>query len=291
MTIASTPTRTEGHLRLRAELVGTRTRLTELECRAPLQLMRTHHLDAALPDMAQATIVSPSGGVLQGDRLEVAVQVGPGARLRLDTPSATRLYRMPHAPAEQLISFTVEDDGYLEYLPEPTIPFAGSQFSSSTTARVAEDGTLVLAEVVSAGRAANGEVHQFRRYRSIIDLGRPGGEVLARDVTALDPADRLRLPGRLGAYAALGSLYVVHRAFDVDVLRDAIPAAARDGMTFGASRLPGELGAWLKVLGPDGPSVAAAVAAAAAAAHCEITGHAPPASRRPGALNVDVTRQ
>lgn len=280
MTIASTLTRTDGHLRLHAERVGERTRLTELECRAPMQLMRCHYLDSALPDMAHATIVSPSGGVLQGDHLEVVVRVGPHARLRLDTPSATRLYRMPDAPAEQLISITVEGDGYLEYTPEPTIPFAGSQFSSATTCHVAASATLVLAEVVSAGRAGMGEVHQFRRYASIVDLRRLDGDIAARDATVVEPADGLMLKGRLGGYAALGSLYVVHEGFDPQILRDAASQATVEGVYAGASGLPGEFGAWLKVLGPDGPSVAAAIAAGAAAAHRAITGHGRPSSRR-----------
>jgi urease accessory protein len=281
MTIASTLTRTEGHLRLRAERIGDRTRLTELECRGPLQLMRCHHLDAALPDMAQATIVSPSGGVLQGDRLQVAVRIGPGARLRLDTPSATRLYRMPLGQAEQLISLTVEGDGYLEYLPEPTIPFAGSQFASRTTCQVADGAMLVLAEVVSAGRAARGEVHRFTEYRSVVEVSRPGGPVLARDATALDPATGLTLPGRLGAFAALGSLYVVCRGFEAQLLRDAVADSAAEGVMAGASSLPGKRGAWMKVLGPDAPTVAAVVASAAAAAHLAITGSRQAPSRRP----------
>lgn len=281
MTIASTSTRTEGHLRLRAERVGARTRLTELECHAPLQLLRCHHLDAAMPDMAHATIVSPSGGVLQGDRLEVAVRVGPGARLRLDTPSAMRLYRMPYAEAQQLVFLTVEEDGFLEYLPEPTIPFAGSQFASHSECRVAEGATLVLAEVVSGGRAARGEVHEFKHYRSVIDVARSDGVVLARDTTELDPANGLMLPGRLGGFAALGSLFVVNASIEPQLLRDAVFEASIDGIQVGASRLPGQLGAWLKVLGLDGPSVAAAVAAAASAAHQMITGSRPPPSRRP----------
>jgi urease accessory protein len=281
MTIASTPTRTEGYLRLHAERVGERTRLTELECHAPLQLLRCHYLDAAMPDMAHATIVSPSGGVLQGDRLEVAVRVGAGARLRLDTPSAMRLYRMPDASAQQLISLVVEGDGYLEYLPEPTIPFAGSQFASRSRCQVAEGATLVLAEVVSAGRAARGEVHQFKQYLSVIEIARSDGVVVARDATELHPADRLTLPGRLGSFAAIGSLYVIHPSVEPRLLRDAVSETSINGIQAGASRLPAQLGAWLKVLGPDGPSVAAAVAAAAAAAHAVITGSQPPHSRRP----------
>jgi urease accessory protein len=281
MIAVSTLTRTEGHLSLRAEQVAGRTRLTELECHAPLQLLRCHYLDAALPDMAYATIVSPSGGVLQGDRLQIAVKVDGGARLHLDTPSAMRLYRMPDARAEQEVELMVDGDGYLEYLPDPAIPFAGADFAGRTQAHVAEGATLILAEAVTAGRAARGEVHEFRRYESMVEIGRPHGPMLARDATILDPADGLAVPGRLGGHAATGTLYVVRAGFDPQALRDAAAAAAVPDMQSGASTLPGGLGAWLKVLGPDGPSVSAVLTAAAAAAHRAILGTPPPTSRRP----------
>ena len=281
MTIASTLTRTEGHLRLRAARIGERTRLTELECRAPLQVLRSHYLDPACPGMACATIVSASGGVLQGDRLEVRAVVEAGAQLRLDTPSAMRLYRMPDARAEQEVELTVEGDGYLEYLPEPAIPFAGSDFRARIRCAVDAGATLILAEAVSAGRAARGEVHQFARYQSVVEISRRGGEPLAVDVTTLEPADGLAAPGRLGTNAAAGTLYVVRTGFGADLLREAAASLEEPGTQAGASLLPNGLGAWLKVLGPDGPAVARVLAAAAAAAHHEILGSPPPRSRRP----------
>jgi urease accessory protein len=281
MALASTPTRTEGHLRLRAARVGERTRLTELECRAPLQVLRTHYLDPACPGMACATVVSASGGVLQGDRLELTAVVESGTQLRLDTPSAMRLYRMPDAGAEQEVELTVLGDGYLEYLPEPAIPFAGSDFRGRIRCAVDEPATLILAEAVTGGRAARGEVHQFARYESMVEICRPGGPPLAVDATLLDPADRLSAPGRLGVHAALGTLYVVHAGFDSALLGEAAASAGEPGTVAGASRLPNELGAWLKVLGPDGPAVARVLAAAAAAAHEAILGSPAPRSRRP----------
>jgi urease accessory protein len=281
MTITSTLTHTEGHLRLRAERIGDRTRLTELECHAPLQLLRCHYLDPAMPDMAQATIVSPSGGVLQGDRLQIAVRVDGGARLRLDTPSSMRLYRMPDGRAEQAVTLTVEAGGYLEYLPDPAIPFAGADFASRTLARVAEDATLIVAEAVTGGRAARGEVHQFNRYESVVEIARLDGPVLSLDVTLLDPSVAVTSPGRLGAYAAAGTLYVIHPGFDADVLRDAVIRANVQGTIAGASSLPSGLGAWLKVLGSDGPRVAELLGHAAGAAHRVILGSPAPASRRP----------
>ncbi|MEO8252602.1 MAG: urease accessory protein UreD [Chloroflexota bacterium] len=281
MTITSTLTRTEGHLRLRAERVGARTRITEMECRAPLQLMRCHYLDAAQPDMAFATVVSPSGGVLQGDRLELQVTVAEGARLHLDTASAMRLYRMPDQRAEQEVTLTVAEDGFLEYLPDPAIPFAGADFVGRTDARVAEGATLILTEAVTAGRAARGEVHQFKRYESVVEIGRPGGRVLSLDATILDPADGLAALGRLGGQAATGTLYVVGAGFGAATLRAAAADANVPDTVAGASTLPGGLGAWLKVLGPDGPSVSAVLTAAAAAAHEAILGTPAPGSRRP----------
>lgn len=271
-----TPTRAEGHLRLRAERVGERTRLTELQCHAPLQVLRSLYLDPLQPGMLYATVVSASGGVLQGDRLELEATVGAGAQLHLDTPSATRLYRMPDAAASQRVTLTVAGGGYLEYLPEPTIPYAGSEFGGQIDCVIDEDATLILAEVVTAGRALRGEVHRFTRHESTVGISRPGGEPLAVDTTRLVPADGLAFPGRLGAFAAVGSLHVIHAGFDPGLLRP----AESPGLHAGASSLPGGIGAWLKVLGPDGPSVGAVLGGAARAARQAILGTPPPASRR-----------
>ena len=115
----------------------------------------------------------------------------------------------------------------------------------------------------------------------MVQISRPGGPNLALDSTILDPADRLAAPGRPGAYAATGTMYVVRAGFDPEALRDAAAAADVHGTQAGASALPGGLGPWLKVLGPDGPSVYAVLTAGAAAAHHAILGSSPPSSRRP----------
>ena len=82
-----------GGVHLRAELIAGRTRITDLACRPPLQVLRAHHLDRARPDLASVILASPAGGILQGDRLTIDIRVGPGATLRVATQSATRLYR------------------------------------------------------------------------------------------------------------------------------------------------------------------------------------------------------
>jgi urease accessory protein len=269
-----------GSLDVAAERRDGRTRITELRCRAPLQALRPHYLDTALPDMAFLTIATPSGGVLQGDRLDLRLRLGNGARLHLDTQGATRLYRAPAAAAEQETAITLETGSYLEYLPDPYIPYAGSRFRVRTECIVADDATLILTEVVTAGREAHGERHVFDSFQSRLLISRPDGQLVAMDALELEPRETIGAPGRLGGYAVVGSMFVVHRGFGPEALRSTV-AAQRGRAISGASSLPAAAGAWLRVLTVSSAEAMALLASAFSAARTEILGAAPPASRRP----------
>jgi urease accessory protein len=240
--------------------------------------MRAHHLDPALPDMAFVIVSSPGGGVLQGDRLELSVEVEEGARLHLDTSSATRLYRMPDRAASSDVELRVGPGACLELVPDPYVPFAGARFLQRTRAVVDETGVLLLAEVVAAGRAARGEELRYERFESVLDVRRPSGELLYRDACRLVPAEDLAAPGLLGpGRPVVGTLHVVAAGFDPEVLvRAAAPAAAY----LGASELPNGAGAWLRVLAPDVATAAGAVETAWRAARRAVLGADPPRSRR-----------
>jgi len=262
-----------GRLALVARQVAGRTRLARLECRPPLQAMRAHHLDQALPDMAFVIVSSPGGGVLQGDHLEVSVDVEPGARLHLDTSSATRLYRMPDVEARSRVRLRVEPGGCLELVPDPYVPFAGTRFLQETRAVVDETGVLLLAEVVAAGRAARGEALRYERFESVLDVRRPSGELLFRDACRLVPAEGLPAPDR----PVVGTLHVVAAGFDPGLL---VEAAGTAGAYAGASGLPNEAGAWLRVLAADLATAVAVVDAGWRAARRALLGAEPPRSRR-----------
>jgi urease accessory protein len=237
-----------GGIRLRAELVAGRTRITDLACRPPLQVLRAHHVEAERPDVASVILASPAGGVLQGDQLAIDIRVGPGARLRVGTQSATRIYRTPMIPASQVVRLEVESGAYLEYVPDPLIPYAGSEFSSSTTAIVAEDAALVMREVVAPGRAARGEILAFERFESIVEVERPDGSLLASDAVILDRRESMSEIGALGRYVAVGTLLVIHSGFPASILRDAGLSEEEPNLMVGASSLPNDAGAWSRVL-------------------------------------------
>jgi urease accessory protein len=256
----------QGGVRLRAERIGGRTRITDLACRPPLQVLRAHHVDPGRPDLASVILASPAGGILQGDRLTIDIRVGPDARLRVGTQSATRIYRAPADEARQVVRLEVEAGGYLEYLPDPFIPYAGSRFTSSTAAIVAAEAALIIGEVVTPGRAARGEVLAFERFESTVEIARPDGMLLATDAVILDRHEPMRVVGALGRYVAVGTLLVIRSGFPPSILRDAGINRWGPSVSVGASTLPNDAGAWLRVLSASfGEAVGVLEAAHAAA--------------------------
>ena len=271
-----------------------RTRITDLECRPPLQILRLHYLDPAAPDLATAILASPSGGILDGDDIHLEVSVGPGARLHVGTQSATRIYRTPGTGARVSANIKVADGAYLEVMPDPYIPYRASRFETKMRCEVAEGGTLVIREVVGPGRAARGEVLAFDSFESRLELGRPDGEVFATDTVRLDPLDGLDSVGLIGRYRCVGSLFVVQPGFSPDVLLAGAASVSATGDSspdpamgdsdetaiWGASTLPAAAGAWIRVLTRD-PGVAEAILDGAwAAARAALVGAAPPPNHR-----------
>lgn len=243
--------------------------------------MRAHHLDPALPDMAFVIVASTGGGVLQGDRLELSADVEEGARLHVDTSSATRLYRMPLAEAVSDVRLRVGPAACLELVPDPYLPYAGARFRQATGAVVDQTGVLLLGEVVAAGRTARGEELRYERFESALEVRRPSGALLYRDVCRLVPAEDLAEPGLLGpGRPVVGTLHVVAEGFGADRLVEAVEAVAPGGAYWGASELPNGAGAWLRVLAPDVEWAVTAVHAGWRAARIALLGAAPPRSRR-----------
>ena len=277
--VAPRPRGQDGALFLRAERIAGRTRLTEVTQRPPLATVRGLYLDPVVPDMCFSTIASSAGGVLQGDRLHIDVSVGEHARLHLGTQSATRIYRMPDAGATIDSAFRVAADGYLEYLPDPYLPYASSRLKTRTRCDVDPGGALIVSETVAAGRVASGESLAFERIESRMEIA-VGGEVVARDALRLDPADGLTRVGRLGPWRVVGSLFVVRAGFDA-VLLQAVIEPDRPGTIAGASTLPSAAGAWLRVLADEPAGAAAVIRAAWTAARVAILGAPPPLDRRP----------
>ena len=140
-----------------------------------------------------AVFVNTAGGVAGGDRFDIAIAAGEGARLTLTTAAAEKVYRAPNAPAQLDISLKAADGAHLAWLPQETILFDAAKISRRIDIDLAESASLLLCEIVVFGRAAMGERMERGEFVDRWRLRRGGRLVFAETV---------RLAGDIGAKLA-----------------------------------------------------------------------------------------
>ncbi|MFS0692137.1 urease accessory protein UreD [Streptomyces nitrosporeus] len=265
---------------------GGRTELVERYQKTPLQIMRPHWTDPALPGMAQLLLMATGAGVAQADRYRMDFRCGPGTQVHLTTQAATKIFRMEHDYASQRVHLTAEEGAYVEYLPDPLIPFAGARFYQRTEVTVAPGATVVLGDTVTAGRLARGERHTYRVVAADLRVTRPDGTLLALDTQRLasgarTPGDSVLGPAVFAGRDHVSSLFVVTDRVPAGEIADALhEAVAGHGVLYGVSVLPRDCGAWLRLLDDSPVRVAGAHTAAWHAVHLLLTGCPAPATRK-----------
>ena len=151
------PQRADGRLRLGfgRDSVGV-SRLRHCYQHAPCRVLFPH---GATGEPPQAVLLTTTGGLTGGDRLDIALDVDAGARATLSTQAAEKIYRA--APGEAAtdirVALTVGADAWAEWLAQETILFEGARLRRSFDADLAAGGRLLAVESAVFGRSAMGE--------------------------------------------------------------------------------------------------------------------------------------
>lgn len=274
-----------GILDLAFAVRGGRTELVERYQKTPLQIMRPLWIDPALPGMSYVYVMATGGGIAQADRYRMDFRCGPDTQVHLTTQAATKVFRMEHDYASQRVHLTAEAGSYVEYLPDPLIPFKDARFYQRTEVTVAPGATVVVGETVTAGRLARGERHAYRVLATDLHISRPDGTLLAVDTLRLvpGPAGRGALgPGVFAGHDHVASLFAVTDRVPATEIADTLhDALAGLGVLYGVSVLPRDCGAWVRLLDDSPIRVAAAHEAARQAVRRLLTGHPAPDLRKP----------
>ncbi|WP_295449850.1 urease accessory protein UreD [uncultured Thiodictyon sp.] len=120
----------------------------------PLTVQRPFYPEG---DPSHIYLLHPPGGVVGGDRLEVAVQVGEGAHALVTTPGATKFYRSAGPCAQLTQHLSIAAGGVLEWFPQENILFPGANLRLSIKVELAAGARFLGWEVHSLGRPAVGE--------------------------------------------------------------------------------------------------------------------------------------
>jgi urease accessory protein len=182
----------DGALRLRFDRRGSATVVAGCRYTLPLQVLAPVALD---DPAAVVSMLNPTGGLVGGDRLSIDVDVAAGAHAVLTTPSATRVYRTEGEETIQSVRLAIGPHAVVEWVPDHTIPFAGSALRQTIDVELDETAGLVLVDAFSAGRIALGEAWRFSVLDSAISIRDQHGWLLY---------DRFVLRGRPGVVRAAG---------------------------------------------------------------------------------------
>jgi urease accessory protein len=244
-----------GVLRLRLEAHRGRTVVADQYWRLPLQVMPPSYQDG--DDEAWIYLLNPTGGIVQGDRLTSEIVLEPGARCLLTSQSATKVYRAVEATAEETSRLVLHGDAVLEYLPDPTIPFAGSRLRRRTRVDLDPASTLILTDLLAAGRVARGERFAMERLFVEVEIRVAGVERVV-DRLDLEPArGALDRPGLWDGYTHYASLYAYSPRLDPALaMKLAELVEGRDGVYGGAGQPAPNL-VVARMLGPSAEAVQA----------------------------------
>jgi urease accessory protein len=268
----------DGTLRLGFERRGRATVLARARYTLPLQVLAPMALD---DPAAVVSIVNPTGGLLGGDRLTIDVSVGPAAHACLTTPSATKVYRTSGETARQDVALRLGAGAICEWVPDHTIPFAGSALRQRIDVEVADDACLILVDAFAAGRVGRGERWAFQRLEGAITVRDAKGWLL-HDRFALT-SDGALDPGQLAAadgHAYFASMVVVGGDVGAFAREVAARFPAPGEVSAAAAVLP-RRGALVRCLASSAPALLGALDALWTTARRDVLGLPALALRKP----------
>jgi urease accessory protein len=237
------------------------TVIREQYSRVPLFAQRAMYLEETLPAMAYVYIVSPSGGILQGDRYLIDITLGNNTFAHVTTQGATRIYKMQKNYASQIINIKMEDESYFEYIPDQIIPFRNSRFYQEVHLNVHDNATMIYSEVIVPGRVASGEAFDY----DICYIRTIGKNQLGRirfiDTVKLEPRkQKLMTKDILCNFDTVGTIYIVtKKSFTNDLyyqISDQIRVLEnRRKIYSGTSFLPAGQGMIVRIVGNSSDNI------------------------------------
>jgi urease accessory protein len=157
-----------------------------------------------------AMFVNTAGGIAGGDRFDIDIAAGEGARLTVTTAAAEKIYRAQGPAAQLNIALKAAANAHLAWLPQETILFDRARANRRIDIDLAATASLLLCEIVVLGRAAMGETMLAGSFTDRWRLRR-GGRLVFAETVRLDGdiGAKLARPAVAKGGAAIGTALIV----------------------------------------------------------------------------------
>jgi len=194
-------------------------------------------------DPIEAAIVTTSGGLVGGDRIDVAIRVDRAARAHVTASAAEKIYRSTGATTVVRQSLAVADGAALEFLPPETILFEGARLQRETAVEIGNGGAFLGGDIMVFGRRARGEHFTKGLLRTVWEV-RQQGRLVWGDALHLDGdiAGVVDNPACFGGAAGFATLMLAPAGNDPQKFVDGargVQAAAPEGVRAGVTAVAG----------------------------------------------------
>jgi urease accessory protein len=191
------------------------TQLLQSTHTAPLKIAKTFPSHDGSLDVC---VMDCSPGLLNGDSYELDWRVEHNARVQITTQSFAKVHPSSGVGCEQRTRICVASGGILDYSPQPTMLFRDADFRVECEADISSGGTLLLSDILCAGRIGRGEEFQFLNYSNRLSV-RFDGELIFHSRNRFQPQQQnLRTVGAWGSNTHYGTFFVFASAANLHLL-------------------------------------------------------------------------
>jgi len=241
-----------GILEIELKQGNNKTTITKQFSQVPLQIQRAVYPEESIPEMAYLYIISPSGGILQGDRYKIDVTLKNNAISHITTQGATRIYSMNSNFASQITNITVDDNCYLEYIPDQIIPYQNSRYYQKVNLNIHDKATMIYSEVLTPGRMAMNEYFDYDVCYLRTYCKNQEEKFRCLENMKIEPKNQnLNSDGILGKNKIVGTVYILTKKDHITELENMINTNLEklEEVSIGTSILPNESGIIVKIIG------------------------------------------
>ncbi len=272
-----------GLLALTLENKNGKTVLVENYHTVPLQVQKALYINEEMPHMPYVYIMSPGGGILQGDRTRIDIYGRENAAFHITTQAATKIYRMERNYATQMLNITLEQGCYAEFLPDMIIPYRNSRFYQEVNLKIHEDATFLYSEILMPGRIANTESFLYEIFYSRFKAANLSGKLRCIDHMVFSPkTNNLKSYGMLGTWDIVSNFYLLTKKVECKILNDEIENSLQNikDIYFASCILPHSDGIIVRILGKKSGDVVSVCKQIWDIIHLEVHGKPAPNLRK-----------
>jgi urease accessory protein len=230
--------------------------MRDLDRRAPLIVQQELYFDEEMPDMPCVYILASGGPYVDGDRFEQDITMHKDSFAFISTGAATKIAQMKYNYSGMKQHFTLEENSYLEFLPEPVYPSRNSRFICDTEINIHPSATLLYSEIYTCGRKyyGEGEIFEFDILSVCTHAHRPDSEPLFREKFIIEPnTHKPKSLGIMHDYDIFANVLLLTPTDKADKVYASTEAFinADKSLAAGITRLPNDAGLIYKVLGKE----------------------------------------